>query len=188
MITPATRRMVGSLVSPARVRMLGAGTDPYAASETALQTQVTAQLTTGDSLESSDITGAINAYVAGGYAGATVVGPMIDLAGYPNVTQAWTQEAWQLNGTLSKIGTQTIQTQNDVTTAKTLAYQMQSLYTGAIAAGRKMATLSSTNVSAVPASGNPVGGPNEIGVVNVVPLVLVSGILGGVIWHYWGKR
>ena len=52
-------------------------------------------------LKAAEYANAISAYQAAGNAGATVVGPDIDLAGAPNITQPITQQAWALNGRLA---------------------------------------------------------------------------------------
>ena len=98
---------------------------------------------------------AIQAYQAAGQAGATVVGPDIDLAGAPNTTQPLTQPAWVLNGQLADglwlINGQLVTLASSPTyqaavAAQGAAKQMAGYYKAAITAGS--AALKSANPNA----------------------------------------
>lgn len=70
--------------------------------QTDWQNQVVAVIAAGDSyLNAGETAQALSTYQAAGNAGATSVGPEIDLIGYPQVSQPWTQKAWKLNALLS---------------------------------------------------------------------------------------
>jgi len=99
---------------------------------TDLQNQVASVIASGDTyLSSGEVANAIQAYQAAGQAGATSVGPEIDLAGQPNLTQGWTQWAWQLNQQLAAISGSSTST-TDAQTAQNLAKQMLTVYQDAI--------------------------------------------------------
>jgi hypothetical protein len=106
-------------------------------------------------------TGALTTYQNAGLTGATTIGPEIDAAGLPSVTQAYTQQAWRLNGQLAAL------TGSDLTTAQTAqnyAKSMLGLYQGAVASAK--ATLSQ--------------GPkanNRDGLGTVITLSVVGGLL-----------
>ena len=87
----------GRQIIAARGRMLGAAVSgPYAQASTDLQNQVAGPVGAGDTyLAEGDYPSAVQAYQAAGQAGATSVGPEIDEVGAPNVTQPYTQQAWQ---------------------------------------------------------------------------------------------
>ena len=78
---------------------------------------------------------AVGSYQAAGAAGATVVGPQIDLSGAPNTTQPMTQQAWTLNAALAAVNAAT-PAAADVQTAAGYAQQMLALYQQAIASGQ----------------------------------------------------
>ena len=158
--------------------MVGGAIDPYVGVESILTTKFQPNLFQGDSENTlGQIAEAMAAYVAAGFEGATELGPAIDMAGYPNVTQPFTHAAWLINETLSTLGTTSIQTQSDVDSAKEMAYEMWTLYKSAIAAGRAAA-----GVYGPPPAGKPsgFGGPTSIGVTTPLPLVLGGGAIAGI--------
>ena len=70
--------------------------------QTDWQNQVVAVIATADSyLNAGETAQALSSYQAAGNAGATSVGPEIDLIGYPQASQPWTQKAWKLNALLA---------------------------------------------------------------------------------------
>lgn len=163
-----------------RPRMVSGVIDPYVAAQSLLTTKFEVSLRQGDSENTdSQIAEAITAYVAAGFEGATELGPTIDLAGYPNVTQPFTQAAWQINKSLSQLGTKTIQVQSDADSAKEMAYEMYSLYRAAIAAGR-----AASGYKGAPPAGHPsgFGGPNATGLTSPIPTIIVGGIAAGIAW------
>jgi len=146
--------------------------DPYAQSTADLSEKVQAQATSGDSsLSSSQYAAAITSYIAAGNAGATAVGPEIDLAGYPNLTQPWTQGAWQINAQLAALAGKTDQA--SAQTAQTYVYTMISQYQGAIAAGQTASRLGRPST---------VGAPAMVGTAPVIVGVLATGAAAGVAW------
>ena len=99
---------------PARVvahvkrRGLGAVAPPstavsaYNQANTDWQNQVVAVINAGDTyLNEGSTAQALSSYQAAGAAGATSLGPEIDLIGYPRASQPWTQKAWKLNTLLA---------------------------------------------------------------------------------------
>src|SRR5271157_2643760 len=113
--------------------------DPYQQARIDLQTSIGSQVIAGDAAWSAgNYSAAVTAYQSAGQQGAAVIGPEIDAAGYPAVTQKYTQQAWQLNGTLAAVNPTTAQ-QPDALVAQTLAYKIQQLYTAAMNAGMKAA-------------------------------------------------
>jgi hypothetical protein len=86
-------------------------------------------------LAGGELANAVAAYQAAGNSGATTIGPEIDLAGAPNATQPFTQQAWTLNGQLAAIPAAT-PTAAQAAQAQVLAQQMVSLYSKAIQAGQ----------------------------------------------------
>jgi hypothetical protein len=178
---PALRRRfgVGAAAAGAAVGGTVGATDPYGQASADLQTLVQAQLTVGDTANTAGTyPAAITAYVAAGNSGATVVGPEIDLAGYPNVTQPWTQAAWQLNTALAAIGAQTTTaTATDATSAQTLAYNMLTLYQGAIAAGQQAEMGGQSGTSA--------GAPAQVGMALLAPAIVLVGSAAGLLYAAW---
>ncbi|MHB8563248.1 MAG: hypothetical protein ACYDDA_04735 [Acidiferrobacteraceae bacterium] len=85
-------------------------------------------------LVAGEYANAVQAYQAVGLSGATVVGPEIDLAGAPNITQPYTQKAWAINAALAAVN-QATATLADAQRAQALIGQMVVLYQQAIAAG-----------------------------------------------------
>jgi hypothetical protein len=73
----------------------------FAQAQTDFQNQVVAVIAAGDTyLAAGETAQAIATYKAAGMAGATSVGPEIDLLGYPSASQPWTQQAWRINALL----------------------------------------------------------------------------------------
>ena len=177
------------------------GATPYDGPEVDLNNQVVAAAAAGDTyLSQGDYKGAITAYQAAGMAGATSVGPEIDLVGMPNVTQPFTQQAWQLNAALAAVNNGSGQPQPvpgvpggfthppgapptaaDANSAKSLIGQMISLYTQAIAAGRRAVAGGGAIVPAGGASSDNVGALKALGVAAGVGAVV------GIGWHFWQK-
>lgn len=139
---------------------------------TAMQTTVTA----GDTyLQAAEYTNAVQAYQAAGNAGATVVGPEIDLSGAPNTTQPITQQAWTTNAALAAVNSST-STQADATLAQGYAKQMVTLYQQAIAAGQ----------GALQSNSDPSGGPSS-GVGTTTAIVLGAGAIIGIAWALYSR-
>jgi hypothetical protein len=115
-----------------------AAVDPYAQAVTDLSLQVTAVIAAGDTyFNAGQYTDAISAYQAAGVAGATNVGPEIDLGGNPTVTQPITQEAWKINTQLAQPFPSSSNTDaTNASVAQGYAKQMAALYQQAIDAGR----------------------------------------------------
>ena len=128
---------------------------PYDQSSADLQNQVVLASQAGDTyVASNEFNNAIQAYQAAGNAGATSVGPEIDLAGAPAVTQPLTQQAWTLNAALAAVdatSTNTATAASNAALAQGYIRQMIALYQQAIAAGQ--ASLGGGIVPASP-SGN----------------------------------
>lgn len=99
---------------------------------------------------------AIGMYKQAGDYGAVTLGPEIDAAGAPNVTQPYTQQAWQINNdTLAPIAQQ--DDQNAAVTAQSSAKSIAANYQSAIAAG--LAALQQPNPPAPPRPPQPPGPP-----------------------------
>ena len=157
----------------------GTTADSYGQAEADLA-QMQTQLTAGDTSNTAgSYSDAITSYVAAGLTGATVVGPDIDLAGYPNVTQPWTQAAWQLNTTLAAMASNTSPAATDATQAQTLAYNMYSYYQAAIAAGQQAALLGK------PANAPSTLDPKQYGAALLVAGVLIVGSGSGLLYAAW---
>ena len=143
---------------------LGALPAAFTGAQSDLQTLVAAPISTGDSLLASGNTAtALTNYQTAGQNGATVVGPEIDLAGLPNATQPFTQQAWTINTALA--------TTTDAPTAQALAKQILLLYQQAVAAAT--AASNSPNPNAIP------------GTIVLSPVVaaLGGGLGVGLLWH-----
>lgn len=126
-------RTVGR-VSRAIKRRVGDANAMQAAA-TDLQNEVGLVITAGDGYVEDtppDYTSALSAYKAAGQAGATVVGPEIDLAGASAVTQPLTHQAWVSNGDLQALITADAPT---VATAKQYISNMHALWQQAITDG-----------------------------------------------------
>lgn len=148
-------------VSLGAVISLAVATDAYAAAANDLGNQVQAPISAGDQyLTAGEYTSAVQAYQGAGMAGATSVGPEIDLAGAPNATQGFTQAAWTMNAQLAAI----IASSADeavASQAQQLAKSMLDQYTSAISAGR--GALAATAGGGTPESTGGVGAPAAVG-------------------------
>jgi hypothetical protein len=157
---------------PAKAIGMGAVPLPlgFAQAQTDLQNQVILVVTAGDTyLQAGETANALSAYQAAGQAGATSVGPEIDLAGMPNTTQPYTQQAWQINGFLAQT--------TDAPTAKQYAYSMIALYQMAIASAKNVA-LSAPN----PAALNVTPDAATISPARVVFGTALAGLIAGFAW------
>jgi Transglutaminase-like superfamily len=148
---------------------------PYAAASQDLQNQVVLPITAGDNYYSSgEYASAITSYQAAGQAGATSVGPEIDLAGAASTTQPYTQVAWNLNTNLQEISpTSTAQTDADA--ARSMAVAMMTAYQAAMQFGG-MALAQS---GGLPPSSGAINVPQAIG------LTLTFGFIGGLAFEAW---
>jgi hypothetical protein len=145
-------------------------TTAYAQSNTDL-TAMTNSVSAADTyLAAGEYSNAVTAYQAAGDSGAQVIGPEIDLAGAPNVTQPITQQAWQINGQLALIPA-TGATQASATQAQTYAKQMLALYQQAITAGNGAASSNTPG-------GGPSGGP-QTSTGTATAIVIGGGLLAG---------
>jgi Transglutaminase-like superfamily len=100
-----------------------------------LANEVAAPITAGDTyLAAGEINQAISSYQAAGQAGAVDIGPEIDSAGAPSVTQPLTQQAWTMNAALQAVSS-TSTSSTDAATAQTAAKGMLALYQQALVAG-----------------------------------------------------
>ena len=146
---------------PPRTVGLGAAAPMPAAlaqAQTDLQNQVIAVIQAGDTyLQAGETAQALATYKAAGAAGATGVGPEIDLAGYAAASQPFTQHAWRINASL--------QTATDPATAQNYAKNMQLYYTEAISAAYYAAT-------APPEPGLPPLGGSQVAWAAVAAAVL----------------
>ena len=118
-------RRVGATVVPV-------STAPFEQAATDLNNQVIAVVTAGDTYANAatpDLAQALSSYKAAGQAGATAVGPEIDLAGAWWVTQPLTHQAWVSNGDLQAI---TATDAASVGTAKIYITNMVALWQQAI--------------------------------------------------------
>lgn len=105
---------------------------PFDQAQADLVNQVNLPIQAGDTyLGEGDYAGAVTSYQAAGQAGATSVGPEIDLAGAAWVTQPLTHQAWLSNGDLAAI-VATGATQAQAQLAQTYAYNMAALWQQAI--------------------------------------------------------
>jgi hypothetical protein len=87
------------------------------------------------SATTQDLVSAVYAYQQAGVAGVNNVGPEIDAAGHPGITQPYTQKAWTLNAALAAVNA-TTSSQADVDLASQYIRQMYGAYQTAIALGR----------------------------------------------------
>lgn len=130
-------------------------------------------------LAAKDYKGAVNAYQAAGQAGASGVGPEIDLAGAPNVTQPLTQQAWTLNAALAAVNAAS-PTSVDANLAQGYVKQMIALYQQAIAAGRRAI------VAIVPPGSPPVG--DNTGALKALGIAAGAGVAAGLAYYFWRGR
>jgi hypothetical protein len=171
-LTAYRRRLLGVLVDTA---------DPYAQSSIDLDNQVLAPLGAASTyLGEGQYQAAVTAFQAAGEAGATAVGPEIDLVGAANVTQPITQRAWVINGALAAVNSTTTAALSDAIAAQQFANQMAALYQTAIDAGRR--ALAVTQPGYVPA------GPDAgYSAAQVLVGIAVTGTLLGIVMRTTGK-
>jgi len=113
--------------------------DPYAQSRIDLAATVTAQVNAADAAwAASNYPLATSSYQQAGQIGASTLGPEIDGAGFPNATQPYTQQAWQLNAKLAAMNAAAA-TEADALAAQALAGKIVQLYDAAINAGSEAA-------------------------------------------------
>lgn len=154
-------------------------TMPYDVAAVDLQNEVVLAAAAGDTyLAAKDYAGAVKAYQAAGNAGATSVGPEIDLAGAPNVTQPLTQQAWTLNAALSAVNAST-PTSVDAALAQGYVKKMVDLYQQAIAAGRRA-------IVAISPPGTPPSGDNT-GALKALGVAAGAGVVGGLAYYFWQR-
>jgi hypothetical protein len=160
------RRVLGALVDTA---------DPYAQSSIDLDNQVLAPLGAASTyLGEGQYQAAVTAFQAAGAAGASAVGPEIDLVGAANVTQPITQRAWVINASLAAINNTATAALADAIAAQQFANQMAALYQTAIDAGQR--ALSKTPLGMVP------GGPDAgYSAAQVLVGIAVAGTLLGIV-------
>jgi len=164
-------------------KTLGALAPAMAQSQADLENQVVAVVAAGDTYMNAtppEYAQAISAYKAAGQAGATSVGPEIDLAGASAVTQPMTHQAWTSNGDLQALsGTD----QATAASAKLYITNMVALWQQAINDGSD--ALASAKAAASP--GGP-GGDKAISFSRAVAVVAVVGVVGGLVWASKRKR
>jgi hypothetical protein len=166
----STPAIPGSAASTAAAA-LPAPTTPAAAlqqAQTDWINQVVTVIATGDSyLNAGETAQALTTYQAAGNAGATAVGPEIDLIGYPQISQPWTQKAWKLNGQLAAT--------TSVADAQTYAKNMSIYYQAALQG--VLDKINGTNIAALP----------SIGPTQVVMAAGMAAVIGAVIswWRPW---
>jgi hypothetical protein len=103
-----------------------------------LNSTMGASLQSGDaSFAAGNYSAAVTAYQQAGQTGADQIGPEIDAAGFPNTTQYYTQQAWQVNSQLAAISA-TGANEGSALSASDLAQQMFQLYAQAIVAGKEI--------------------------------------------------
>jgi len=148
---------------------------PFEQASTDLQNQVIAVVAAGDTYANAspaNPTQALSSYKAAGQAGATSVGPEIDLAGASWVTQPLTHQAWVSNGDLQAI---TATDATSLATAKTYITNMVALWQQAINDGTTAALQGSTP-------------PRAQGAGHTLAVVLGIGLLGGVGYAFAASR
>ena len=140
----------------------------YAQASTDLQNQMLLPLEAGDLYyDATEFSNAVQSYRAAGQAGATSIGPEIDLAGAANVTQPLTQAAWKLNAQLASVSGSD---QASADQARAFATQMLSLYQQAIAAGMRGG------------AGGAVSFPQALG------WAMGGGLVAGFAWGWYRSR
>jgi hypothetical protein len=146
--------------------------NPYGQALIDLQNMVQTPIGIADSyLKSGDYASALTAYQAAGQAGATTVGPEIDLVGAPAYTQPLTKQAWITNGTLAAISPAN---QANATLAQSMVKEMLASYVAAIQAGQTAFN-----------GGNPGSVPTPSwSVTAVVPWMLGTGLVAGLGFAY----
>jgi hypothetical protein len=152
-------------------------TGGYVQAAADLNTDLVTPIGTGDtSYTSGDYATAITNYQTAGQAGAVTVGPEIDLGPAPNVTQSYTQQAWNLNTSLAAISS-TSTAQTDADTARGYVVQMVSLYEQAIDAGNA----ASPSGTATTSGGS---GPN-LTMLQTGAAVVGLGALAGLLYQHF---
>jgi hypothetical protein len=142
--------------------------DPYAKSRADLDTLVGVPISVAENAwQAGSYSATVAAYQQAGQAGSTIVGPEIDAVGYPNVTQNFTQQAWQLNSLLAAIAP-TSATQTQALEAAAFAQKMLALYQRAIDAGTEAANPSSETPTLLIAAGIAIAVGLAIGVVDLM--------------------
>jgi hypothetical protein len=157
MTLPPRRVGLGALPTPAALTQ----------AQTDLQNQFTAVVQAGDTyLQAGETAQALTTYKSAGAVGAGTIGPEIDLAGYPQASQPFTQKAWRVNAYLQ--GTQS------ATDAAAYAHNMNLYYAEAISAATNAAT--EPPVLALP----PLGGSQ------VALAAALAGVIGALVVHARG--
>jgi hypothetical protein len=150
--------------------------NPYGQALVDLQNMVQTPVGIADTyLAGGNYASALTAYQAAGQAGATVVGPEIDLVGAPAYTQPLTKQAWITNGTLAGISPVN---QTNAALAQSLVKEMLASYVAAIQAGQTAFN-----------GGNPGEAPAPPWAMNsVLTWMLGAGIAAGVGYAYVSTR
>jgi hypothetical protein len=176
----------------AAVEGLGTAAD-FDAADKQLVALVSAAITVGDTLfAANDFTHAVAAYQDAGQQGVEQVGPAIDKAGAPNVTQPLTQSAFKLNGPLhdkTVVGDpNTVVTQLQAFGAQQIAKNMQGLYAQAIVAGR--VALGQQPPPPPPQPPQPPQPPPAAETSYTVPILVAAGAisLGVIGWAVYTRR
>lgn len=155
--------------------------DPYTKAQTNLANQVAAVVAAGDAYlaaQPPEYSAAVSAYQAAGNAGATSVGPEIDLAGRPAATQPLTQQAWLLNRGLAAMTPATADAAY-AQSAQSTVKNMVLLYNQAIDAGRK----------SIASGGATDSSPPDWGAGETFAAIGVAGLVSGLLWkHFKGKK
>lgn len=168
-ITRLPPRFVGKAIAKRRVGDLPA----FQAAATDLANEVDAVITAGDTYAAAtppELAEALSSYKAAGQAGATVVGPEIDLAGASWVTQPLTHQAWVSNGNLQALTTADAST---VAQAKAYITNMRALWQQALSDG--------TEAILRPGGVKP---PKLPGVNNALVWVIGLGLASGLAYAY----
>jgi hypothetical protein len=135
MIVRLPMRFIGAAPAGAPVPSTVEVSGSYDQASTDLQNQMVLVMQAGDiHYGANDWEAAITSYQAAGMAGATSNGPEIDLAGAANVTQNYTQQAWQLNTELSQLSP--TGGQESANAARSYVTQMLAFYQTAMAQGQ----------------------------------------------------
>ena len=165
-------RYLGATPSGAAIPSSVETVGPYAQASDDLQNQMVLPMQAADlHYSASDWSAAITSYQAGGMAGATSNGPEIDLVGAANVTQPYTQQAWNLNTELQQLSPSGGQASADA--ARNYAVQMLNLYLQSIASGDQ----------ALSAGGIPPGG--SLSLFQAALLAFGGGALAALAYEYY---
>ena len=192
-------RVVPGFALGASSYALSASPTTFAQASIDLQNQVVAVVNAADVYYGEnvqnlylDFSDATLAYQAAGQAGATSLGPEIDAAGAPTVTQPFTKKAWTLNGQLASLPKSGLPdpkndvaspyfTRADADRAKVLVTQMVDLYDQAIKQGS--ATVSPAPGPVVVPPATPAT-PTSQAASNLLPVVAVGAALAVVAAAY----